>query len=432
MNGKKVLLGITGGIAAYKSAELCRLLIKSGADVRVVMSAGAKAFMQPLTFQALTGHEVRDSLLDERAESGMGHIELARWADIIVVAPATANFIAHLAHGFAEDLLTTLCLATPAPIAVAPAMNQQMWSKKITQKNVQALADISDCQPVLVWGPDEGSQACGDVGPGRMLEPADIFARIKVLFSADAMDASGKSEVLPLAGKRVLITAGPTRESLDPVRYISNHSSGKMGFAIAAEAVSMGAAVTLVSGPVSLPTPSGVTRVDVSSAQQMYEAVLANVPGMDVFVASAAVADYRPEQIASQKIKKSNEGMVIHLIRNPDIVATVAGLTKRPFTVGFAAETNDVLSYAKGKLQKKGLDLIIANDVSRSDIGFNSDHNDVTAIWSDGEQSLGMANKSVVAQRILRIITEHLSKLSSPVAAGENHNNKGYSESDDE
>ncbi|MCP5209528.1 MAG: bifunctional phosphopantothenoylcysteine decarboxylase/phosphopantothenate--cysteine ligase CoaBC [Hahellaceae bacterium] len=432
MNGKKVLLGITGGIAAYKSAELCRLLIKSGADVRVVMSAGAKAFMQPLTFQALTGHEVRDSLLDERAESGMGHIELARWADIIVVAPATANFIAHLAHGFAEDLLTTLCLATPAPIAVAPAMNQQMWSKKITQKNVQALADISDCQPVLVWGPDEGSQACGDVGPGRMLEPADIFARIKALFSADAMDASGKSEALPLAGKRVLITAGPTRESLDPVRYISNHSSGKMGFAIAAEAVSMGAAVTLVSGPVSLPTPSGVTRVDVSSAQQMYEAVLANVPGMDVFVASAAVADYRPEQIASQKIKKSNEGMVIHLIRNPDIVATVAGLTKRPFTVGFAAETNDVLSYAKGKLQKKGLDLIIANDVSRSDIGFNSDHNDVTAIWSDGEQSLGMANKSVVAQRILRIITEHLSKLSSPVAAGENLNNKGYSESDDE
>jgi phosphopantothenoylcysteine decarboxylase/phosphopantothenate--cysteine ligase len=348
------------------------------------------------------------------------------------VAPATANFIAHLAHGFAEDLLTTLCLATPAPIAVAPAMNQQMWSKKITQKNVQALADISDCQPVLVWGPDEGSQACGDVGPGRMLEPADIFARIKALFSADAMDASGKSEALPLAGKRVLITAGPTRESLDPVRYISNHSSGKMGFAIAAEAVSMGAAVTLVSGPVSLPTPSGVTRVDVSSAQQMYEAVLANVPGMDVFVASAAVADYRPEQIASQKIKKSNEGMVIHLIRNPDIVATVAGLTKRPFTVGFAAETNDVLSYAKGKLQKKGLDLIIANDVSRSDIGFNSDQNDVTAIWSDGEQSLGMANKSVVAQRILRIITEHLSKLSSPVVAGENLNNKGYPESDDE
>jgi phosphopantothenoylcysteine decarboxylase/phosphopantothenate--cysteine ligase len=219
---------------------------------------------------------------------------------------------------------------------------------------------------------------------------------------------------------------------LDPVRYISNHSSGKMGFAIAAEAVSMGAAVTLVSGPVSLPTPSGVTRVDVSSAQQMYEAVLANVPGMDVFVASAAVADYRPEQIASQKIKKSNEGMVIHLIRNPDIVATVAGLTKRPFTVGFAAETNDVLSYAKGKLQKKGLDLIIANDVSRSDIGFNSDQNDVTAIWSDGEQSLGMANKSVVAQRILRIITEHLSKLSSPVVAGENLNNKGYPESDDE
>ncbi len=431
MNGKKVLLGVTGGIAAYKSAELCRLLIKSGADVRVVMSAGAKAFMQPLTFQALTGHEVRDSLLDERAESGMGHIELARWADIIVVAPATANFIAHLAHGFAEDLLTTLCLATPAPIAVAPAMNQQMWSKKITQKNVQALADFSDCQPVLVWGPDEGSQACGDVGPGRMLEPADIFARIQALFSADAMDASGKSEALPLAGKRVLITAGPTRESLDPVRYISNHSSGKMGFAIAAEAVSMGAAVTLVSGPVSLPTPSGVTRVDVSSAQQMYEAVLANVPGMDVFVASAAVADYRPEQIASQKIKKSNEGMVVHLVRNPDIVATVAGLTKRPFTVGFAAETNDVLRYAKGKLQKKGLDLIIANDVSRSDIGFNSDHNDVTAIWSDGEQSLGMANKSVVAQRILRIITEHLSKLSSPVMAGENLNKKGYSESDD-
>lgn len=414
MNGKKVLLGVTGGIAAYKSAELCRLLTKAGADVRVVMTAGAKAFMQPLTFQALTGHEVRDSLLDEDAESGMGHIELARWADFIVVAPATANFISRLAHGFAQDLLTTLCLATPAPIAVAPAMNQQMWLKKVTQKNVRSLADFSDSQPILVWGPDEGSQACGDVGPGRMLEPVDIFARIQNFFCPDKANIGGEDDARPLSGKSVLITAGPTRESLDPVRYISNHSSGKMGFAIAAEAVAMGATVTLVSGPVTLPTPAGITRVDVSSAQQMYESVLANVVDADVFIASAAVADYRPEQIASQKIKKNNEEMVIHLVRNPDIVATVAGLTKRPFTVGFAAETNDVLNYAKGKLQKKGLDLIIANDVSRTDIGFNSDQNEVTAIWQNGQESLGMASKSVVAQRILAIISDLITSHHKP------------------
>jgi phosphopantothenoylcysteine decarboxylase/phosphopantothenate--cysteine ligase len=260
---------------------------------------------------------------------------------------------------------------------------------------------------VLVWGPDEGSQACGDIGPGRMLEPADIFVRIQACLSTNT-DVSIRTVSTATANllidKHVLITAGPTRESLDPVRYISNHSSGKMGFSLAAEAKAMGASVTLISGPVSLPTPTGVTRVDVTSAQQMYEAVLAHVAEADIFIASAAVADYRPQQIAAQKIKKNNEDMVIHLVRNPDIVATVAGLTKRPFTVGFAAETNDVTNYAKGKLQKKGLDLIIANDVSRGDIGFNSDHNEVTAIWHDGEKSLGLASKLVVAQRILSII----------------------------
>jgi phosphopantothenoylcysteine decarboxylase/phosphopantothenate--cysteine ligase len=416
MNGKKVLLGITGGIAAYKAAELCRLLIKAGADVRVVMSAGAKAFVQPLTFQALSSHEVRDSLLDEHAEAGMGHIELARWADMVVVAPATADFIAHLAHGFAHDLLTTLCLATAAPIAIAPAMNQQMWSKAVTKRNVAALADYSLSQPVMVWGPDTGSQACGDLGPGRMLEPAAIFSRIRETllepaFTPAAEPAQNRRAVdLPLCGRRLLITAGPTREAIDPVRYISNHSSGKMGYAIAAEAAAQGAEVTLVSGPVSgavaLTVPASVTLVSVISAQQMYEAVMANVDAADIFVASAAVADYRPALVATQKLKKDNEEMTISLTRNPDIVAAVAALANRPFTVGFAAETNDVISYARGKLLKKKLDLIIANDVSRADIGFNSNNNEVTVLWADGQLALGLASKEVIAGRILDVILD--------------------------
>lgn len=410
MNTKKVLLGITGGIAAYKSAELCRLLVKAGADVRVVMTAGAKAFMQPLTFQALTGHEVRDSLLDEKAEAGMGHIELARWADVVVIAPATADFMAHMAHGFAHDLLTTLCLATAAPIALVPAMNQQMWLKNITQKNVAALASYSLSQPVLIWGPDQGSQACGDVGPGRMLEPATIASRIQSLLSESMPCHVEPSSSSILSEKCLLITAGPTREPIDPVRYISNHSSGKMGYALAEAAVALGAKVILISGPVSLPTPANVRRVDVSSAQEMHTEVLAHVAQADIFIATAAVADYRPEVMATQKIKKNAEDMTIQLTRNPDIISAVAALTAPPFTVGFAAETTDVINYAKGKLLKKKLDLIIANDVSRADIGFNSENNEATALWSGGELPLGLASKSVIAERILAVIGDRLMK----------------------
>lgn len=409
MANKRILLGVTGGIAAYKSAELSRLLIKAGFDVRVVMTSGAKAFIQPLTFQALTGYPVRESLLDEQAEAGMGHIELARWADLILIAPATADFIARLSSGFANDLLTTLCLATASPIAIAPAMNQQMWLKNVTQKNIAELADYNSEQPTIIWGPAEGNQACGDVGPGRMLEPAELASSVCQLFAISEDKESSEPPELPLKGRRVLLTAGPTREALDPVRYISNHSSGKMGYALAAAAVKLGADVVMVSGPVALGVPVGVDCIGVASAQEMYGEVMSRVDRADVFIATAAVADYRPQSVADQKIKKSQEEMVIRLTRNPDIVSSVAASQPRPFTVGFAAETNDVIGYARDKLQRKSLDLIIANDVSRSDIGFNSDNNEAVAIWTDGELSLGMASKSEIAERILAVICERLS-----------------------
>lgn len=393
---RKILLGITGGIAAYKSAELVRLLKKAGHEVRVVMTQGAEAFVTPLTFQALSGESVRTSLLDPEAEAGMGHIELAKWADQLVIAPASADFIARLAQGMANDLLTTVCCATEAPIAVVPAMNQAMWGNVRTQRNIGLLS--ADPQ-ITLWGPDTGEQACGDTGSGRMLEPTVIAG-----FVEGKSVCSGK-----LAGKRVVITAGPTREAIDPVRYISNHSSGKMGYALAVAAKDAGARVVLVSGPVTLPAPAGIDIRDVVSADDMLKAsALAVDEGCDLFVATAAVADYRPENCASDKIKKSSEAMALPLVRNPDTLATIAGRPDAPYTVGFAAETSDVARYAKDKMQRKKLRMIVANDVSAPGLGFNSDNNAVTVFWADGQETIGPDSKQVIAKRLVTLIGGHL------------------------
>ncbi len=368
--GKRILLGMGGGIAAYKCADLTRRLIERGASVKIVMTHAAKEFITPLTMQAVSGHPVSDSLLDPAAEASMGHIALAKWADLIVIAPATADLIARIHAGMGNDLLTTVCLATDAPIAIAPAMNQQMYRASVTQANIQALRE----RGCLIWGPDSGAQACGDVGPGRMLEPMALVA-----------ECEHWSGPKPLSGKRVMITAGPTREALDPVRYLSNHSSGKMGYALAEAAASLGAEVTLVSGPVTLSTPASVTRIDVTSAQQMHDAVHASITEHDIFIGCAAVADYRPQAVAEQKLKKQadNDAMTITMVKNPDIIASVAGLTKhRPFTVGFAAETQNVATYARDKLARKKLDMICANDVSDAEQGFNSDHNALHLFWA--------------------------------------------------
>ena len=392
---KRILLGITGGIAAYKSAELVRLLKKAGHEVRVVMTSGAEAFVTPLTFQALSGEPVRTSLLDPEAESGMGHIELAKWADQVVVAPASADFLARLAQGMADDLLTTLCCATEAPIAVAPAMNQAMWSNHRTQRNLRLLQE--DPQ-ISLWGPDQGEQACGDTGPGRMLEP---------LVLAGLVADTGTSGLL--AGKRVVITAGPTREPIDPVRYISNHSSGRMGYALAEAARDAGARVVLVSGPVSLPAPAGVDVRPVVTADDMLAQASAAVDeGCDLFVATAAVADYRPETCAGDKIKKSSEQMALPLVRNPDTLATIAGRDDAPFTVGFAAETSDVARYAVDKMQRKKLRMIAANDVSVPGLGFNSENNAVTVFWPDGQTAIGPDSKQRIAERLVALISEQL------------------------
>lgn len=396
----RILLGISGGIAAYKTAELTRLLIKAGAEVRVVMTEGAQAFITPLTFQALSGNPVHSQLLDSEAEAGMGHIELAKWADLIVIAPTSADLMARLAAGMADDLLTTLCLATEAPVLLAPAMNQAMWRHPATQRNAQQLLDYG----YRLLGPDQGEQACGDVGPGRMLEPQDLCQQVLSLFpagwaadgSADdspvvdrsataGLAATEPAPVGALAGRVVTITAGPTREAVDPVRYISNHSSGKMGFALAEAALKAGARVNLIAGPVQIEAPAGVNLIAVQSAEQMLQASLSVLEQTDIFIAAAAVADFRPANAADQKMKKQagqNE-MLLHLVQNPDIVATVARHAQRPFTVGFAAETQDVEAYAADKLVRKNLDMIIANDVSRTDIGFNSDENAVTLLWRD-------------------------------------------------
>jgi phosphopantothenoylcysteine decarboxylase/phosphopantothenate--cysteine ligase len=393
LSNRHILLGVTGGIAAYKSAELVRRLQDHGAQVRVVMTRAAQEFITPLTLQALSGNPVHTELLDPAAEAAMGHIELARWADLVLVAPASADFIARLAHGHADDLLTTLCLATPAPLAIAPAMNQGMWRDPATHANIELLRS----RDVVCFGPAEGSQACGDVGPGRMLEPDQLAARAAELFPSRRLD-----------GKRVLITAGPTREAIDPVRYISNHSSGKMGFALAQAAVDAGAQVTLIAGPVALRTPERVTRVDVESAQQMFDAVMTRIAQCDVFIAAAAVADYRPAQAVSEKIKKQNAELTLTLVRNPDIVATVAQSRPKPFTVGFAAETQNVGEYARDKLERKNLDLIVANNVAEPGIGFNSDNNAVTVLWRSGELEIGERSKTLLARELILLIERGL------------------------
>jgi len=400
--GKKILLGISGGIAAYKCAELTRRLKDQGADVRIVMTSAAKEFITPLTMQAVSGHAIADDLLDPRAKSSMGHIELAKWADLVLLAPATANLIARLRAGLADELLTTLCLATPSPIAVSPAMNMEMYQAAATQENISVLAQ----RGLFIWGPGEGPQACGDIGPGRMLEPADLVTRVVDFF---AMEKS------VFANVNITITAGPTQEALDPVRYISNHSSGKMGFALAQVAQKMGANVTLISGPVSLSTPEHVKRVDVKSALEMHKASLENLASCDIFIACAAVADYRPAEVAQQKMKKQ-QGMgdfTIKLVKNPDIIAAVAGDKNRPFCVGFAAETENIEGYAKDKLIRKNLDLIAANDVAAAGQGFNSDKNALSVFSAQERFAITLADKKTVAHQLLEIVFKQYTLLNT-------------------
>ena len=391
---RRILLGISGGIAAYKSAELVRLLKRAGADVRVIMTSGAMEFMTPLTMQALSGNPVHHALLDPEAEAGMGHIELAKWADLILIAPASANLLSRLAQGMGNDLLTTVCLATDAPLCIAPAMNQAMWRDPMTQANVARLQK-SHNKKLTVIGPDAGEQACGDVGPGRMMEPELIAAEVANMFESGA-----------LAGVSVVITAGPTREAIDPVRYISNHSSGKMGYALAAAARDAGARVTLISGPVNIPAPERVRMVNVTSALDMFNATKSELEHGQVFIASAAVADYRLASVAPQKVKKSTDTLTLELVKNPDIIAMVAAHVPHPFTVGFAAETQDVERYARGKLESKNLDIIIANDVSRSDIGFNSDDNAVSVFWPEGQQRFDTMNKHTLARELIALVAD--------------------------
>ncbi len=390
LENKQILLGITGGIAAYKAAELTRLLKKAGASVRVVMTRGAQAFVAPLTFQALSGEPVRTELLDPQHEAAMGHIELARWADLILVAPATASFIERLANGRADDLLSTLCLAAASPIMLAPAMNQQMWQQAATQENIRQLQQ----RGVLLAGPAEGEQACGDVGPGRMLEPEALLQQVEQHFHTGT-----------LAGRRIVITAGPTREPIDPVRFLSNRSSGKMGFAVAQAAVEAGAIVTLISGPVTLATPRGVKRIDVETAREMHHAVFDHIPKADIFIATAAVSDYRAATPAEQKIKKSGESLALALQPNPDILAEVAALQAPPFTVGFAAETSDLEKHAREKLARKRLDMIAANPVDHGR-GFDRDENQLTVFWSDGQQQFPLTSKFRLARQLIALIAE--------------------------
>jgi phosphopantothenoylcysteine decarboxylase/phosphopantothenate--cysteine ligase len=389
---KKILLGVTGGIAAYKSAELVRLIIKSGAEVRVVMTRAATEFVQPLTYQALSGHRVYSDIFDAEADSAMDHIELARWADLMIVAPASADFIAKMRDGYSDNLLLTLCLASKQAVAIAPAMNQQMYANQATQDNIKQLVS----RDVLVWGPDDGEQACGDFGPGRMLEPTAIFERIVERLSP------GK-----LNGRTVLITAGPTRESIDPVRYISNRSTGRMGFALARAAHRAGAEVILVSGPVNLNEPPGVERISVSSAIEMRDAVIERVAQADIFIACAAVSDYRVEQVAAQKIKKTGQNVKLELIPNPDIVSEVTQLEDKPFTLGFAAETEKVEQHAREKLQRKSLDMIAANLVAAEQTGFETDTNELIVIWPDGQQLLTLNDKNEIAKQLIDLVAEH-------------------------
>ncbi|MEA3302400.1 MAG: bifunctional phosphopantothenoylcysteine decarboxylase/phosphopantothenate--cysteine ligase CoaBC [Pseudomonadota bacterium] len=392
LTNRHLLLGVTGGIAAYKAAELARLLVKAGAEVQVVMTQAATRFVAPLTFEALTGNTVRTDLFDSAHEAAMGHIELARWADLVVVAPATADFMARLAVGRADDLLTTLCVATTAPVAVAPAMNQQMWANAATQKSIKTLQGHDN----LIWGPAAGEQACGDVGPGRLFEAAQLFQLVCEHFATGLF-----------AGVRALITAGPTHEALDPVRFIGNRSSGRMGFAMAQALVEEGAEVTLVAGPVSMTTPRGVTRIDVESAMQMHSEVMQRVATCDLFVATAAVADYRPQQTAVEKIKKSGEKLTIDLIRNPDILANVAALENSPYTVGFAAETERLEEYAQRKRIDKRIDMIAANLVGAAEGGFESTQNALTLFWEGGQLQLPLTDKLRLARQFITLMSEH-------------------------
>ncbi len=404
---KNIVLAVTGGIAAYKSAILVRRLKDYGFDVRVVMTHGAQAFITPLTFQALSGNPVHTELLDPAAEAGMGHIELARWADLLLVAPASCDTLAKFANGLADDLLSTVFLATKSPVWVAPAMNQQMWAAKATQRNLQTLVEDG----VHVIMPDAGEQACGDVGLGRMPEPEEIARQVAGYFHQAQRAIAEKFGLL--AGKRVVITAGPTREAIDPVRYISNHSTGKMGFALAAACYAAGAQVTLIAGPVSLDTPNGVQRVNVASARQMLDVSMSSLEtGCDIFIATAAVADYRVAEVAEHKIKKAGDELNVSLVKNPDIVATIAGQEKRPFMVGFAAETQNVEEYAAGKLVAKKLDLIACNDVSRADIGFASDENAMTVFFAESyhmkKRELEKASKQEISQQLVEAISDAL------------------------
>ncbi|TXH66953.1 MAG: bifunctional phosphopantothenoylcysteine decarboxylase/phosphopantothenate--cysteine ligase CoaBC [Lysobacteraceae bacterium] len=400
--GQRVLLCVCGGIAAYKAIELVRRLREAGVDVQVAMTENAERFVGAPSLQAVSGHPVRASLWDEAAEAAMGHIELARWADRVLVAPATADMLARLAHGLADDLVSTLCLATTAPIAVAPAMNNRMWLHPATQANLATLR----AREVMVIGPDDGAQACGEFGPGRLREPPEIVAALAACVGESA------ARVADFAGLRLLISAGPTLEDLDPVRFIGNRSSGKMGFAIAAAAARRGAEVTLVAGPVNLGTPAGVRRIDVRSARQMRDAVLDALPA-DIYIGTAAVADYTPRVVSAEKIKKSTtpgeESMTLELVRTPDILAEVAVHARRPrCVVGFAAETNDVERYARDKLERKRLDMIAANQVGRAGCGFESEDNALAVLTADGAQHLGPAPKTRLADGLLDLIRERL------------------------
>ncbi|PJG85355.1 bifunctional phosphopantothenoylcysteine decarboxylase/phosphopantothenate--cysteine ligase CoaBC [Conservatibacter flavescens] len=397
MQGKRIVVGITGGIAAYKTIEFIRLLRKNQAEVRVVLTPAASAFVTPLTLQAISGNAVAESLLDPQAELAMGHIELAKWADYIVIAPASADFIARLNAGMANDLLSTLCLATQAPILLAPAMNQQMFAQTVTQQNLAQLQQ----RGVQLIGPNSGEQACGDIGAGRMAEPLEIFTAL--------LETTTTQQ--DLQGLNIAITAGPTREAIDPVRYISNYSSGKMGFAIAQAFAERGANVTLIAGPVNLPTPAQVQRINVVSAHDMWKASLESAVKNDIFIGCAAVADYRVDQVADQKLKKSGDTITLNLIKNPDIIADVGHLNEhRPFTVGFAAETQNIELYAQDKLSKKNLDLICANDVSSPHQGFNAEQNALQLFWKNGSKMLPLANKTQLAQQLVEQIIQHYQK----------------------
>ena len=395
LSQKRIILGITGGIAAYKSAEIARRLQDHGAEVRVIMTDSAQEFIRPLTLQALTGKPVHTDLLDTKAEAAMGHIELARWADAILVAPATANFMAELSQGTAHDLLTTVCLASSGKIIVAPAMNQAMWSQPASQENIECLKR----RGITILEPDNGVQACGDIGPGRLQQPDIIVEHMGSIFDSGL-----------LSGKKVVITAGPTREAIDPVRYISNHSSGKMGYALASAMTDAGASVTLISGPVSLQCPDRCELISVVSADDMLAAASLAVKKADIFISSAAVADYRVTEVASQKIKKKSDKMSLKLSKTPDIVAILSENNPQLFVVGFAAETEQVEAHAREKLDRKQLNAIIANDVSRMDIGFNSDDNEALWIDADNSQTLSKKSKAQLAREIAVLIANKINR----------------------